>query len=947
MNRHPLLWATLAALTACSFTNKDESPIIKSLEGRVVPIERGAAIAGGRERAMAGYRDFLNVAPSHELRAEAMRRLGDLQMENAEAQQLAGTDEAVPGPGKPPAVSGNAPTTSDFRRAIKWYQDMLRAYPNHPGNDRVYYQLAKAHEQNGDPQQSLRVLDQLVAAYPGTAYRDEAQFRRGELLFTLKSYAASQQAYESIVRQGEASPFYERALYMHGWTHFKQLHYDAALQSFFIVLDRKLAGRISGLSFSELASLSRADRELVEDTFRVVSLSLSNLDGVDSISGYFQTTARRDYEFLVYQQLGDLYFKQERVKDAADAYSAFGRRYPTHPQAPLLQAKVIESYQQAGFASLALDAKKEFANRYGIHSEFRRASSSDAYARVLPVLKSNLEELARHYHASAQKTKAPGDYQEAARWYRAFLEAFPKDPQAPSMNFLLAEMLFEDKRYGDAVVEYEKTAYDYPRHNKSADAGYAALLAYAEQEKRLASTDKPSWLQRVTDSALRFADANPADPRVPTVLTHAAERLYALHSPARAATVAQRVLASKPEPPPALRRTAWTVVAHTDFEKGAFDRAEAGYQQALALTPVKESSHGVLVERLAAAVYKQGEQSRSAGKLPEAAAHFLRVGKAAPQSPIRANAEYDAAAVFIASKNWPGATQVLENFRHAYPGNPLQADVSSKLAGAYLEQGKWSHAAVEFEALAANKNKDAQVRREALWQAAELHEKSGNDRHAQGAYGRYVGQFASPLEPAIEARHRLAALSQKQGESRAQHKWLDELVKAEQSGGRERTDRTRTLAANAAMTLAEPYHEAYRQVRLKEPLKKSLKNKKVKMQLALKAYGAAAEYGVAEVATASTYHIAEIYRDFSLELLASQRPKGLSAEELEQYIVMLEEQAYPFEEKAIELHEVNVRRIADRIYDRWVRSSIEALGKLRPVRYGKVEKSEVIINALR
>jgi hypothetical protein len=149
------------------------------------------------------------------------------------------------------------------------------------------------------------------------------------------------------------------------------------------------------------------------------------------------------------------------------------------------------------------------------------------------------------------------------------------------------------------------------------------------------------------------------------------------------------------------------------------------------------------------------------------------------------------------------------------------------------------------------------------------------------------------------------------------------------------------------MTLAEPYYEAFRGAHLKEPLKKSLKNKKAKMQLALKAYGAAAEYGVAEVATAATYHIAEIYRDFSRELLASQRPKGLSAEELEQYNVMLEEQAFPFEEKAIELHEVNVRRIADRIYDRWVKNSIEALGKLRPVQYAKVEKSEVIINALR
>lgn len=947
MNPRLLLLAALSVSAACSFTRKDDAPTIKSLEGRVVPIERSAVVEGGKQKAMAGYRAFLNTAPNHELRAEAMRRLGDLQMESADEQQLAGTDTPAPGPGIKSTAPDGALSTADYHNAIKWYQDLLRAYPNYAGNDRVLYQLAKAHEQGGDLPQSLRVLDQLVTAYPNTAYRDEAQFRRGELLFTLRSYEASQQAYESIVRQGEASPFYERALYMHGWSLFKQLRYDAALNSFFGVLDRKLVGRIGGASLSELASLNRADRELVEDTFRVVSLSLSNLHGAESIPGYFTSAGRRDYEFLVYQQLGDLYFKQERIKDAADTYSAFGRRYPTHPQAPLLQAKVIEAYQQAGFASLALEAKAEFATRYGIHSDFRKVSSSAAYERVLPLLKSNQQDLARHYHASAQKTKASSDYQEAARWYRAFLEAFPSDPQAPAMNFLLAEMLFEDKRYADAAVEYEKTAYDYPRHNKSADAGYAALLSYTEQEKRLGAGDRPGWQQRALESALRFADANASDARAPVVLTNAAERLYALHAPARAASVAQRVLALKPEPSPALRRTAWTVVAHTEFEKGAFDRAETGYQQALTLTPAKEAGRGALVERLAAAVYKQGEQSRSAGKLPEAAAHFLRVGKVAPDSPIRANAEYDAAAAYVAMKNWPSAIQTLENFRHAYPGHPLQAEVSNKLAVAYLEHGQWSKAAGEFESLASNQNKDAQVRREATWQAAELYEKAGNDQRALGAYERYVRQFAHPLEPAIEARDRLAKLSLKLGQSRSQQAWLDDLVKAERDGGRERTDRTRTLAATAAMTLAEPYYEAYRQVRLKEPLKKSLKNKKAKMQLALKAYGAAAEYDVAEVATASTYHIAEIYRDFSRELLASQRPKGLSAEELEQYVVMLEEQAYPFEEKAIELHEVNVRRIASRVYDQWVRRSIDALGKLRPVRYAKVEKSEVIINALR
>ena len=72
----------------------------------------------------------------------------------------------------------------------------------------------------------------------------------------------------------------------------------------------------------------------------------------------------------------------------------------------------------------------------------------------------------------------------------------------------------------------------------------------------------------------------------------------------------------------------------------------------------------------------------------------------------------------------------------------------------------------------------------------------------------------------------------------------------------------------------------------------------------------------------------------------------LSAAELSQYDILLEEQAYPFEEEAIELHEVNAARTADGVYDEWVAKSIEALAVLVPVRYAKREIGENLVSVL-
>jgi tetratricopeptide (TPR) repeat protein len=938
----PLLVTALASATllaACggkARLQNDEPPTLRALAGRQVQLDLDQPLRSNEDQALAAWREVLAANPPASQRAQALRRLGDLEMDRSDSR----------------AVAEGGPATPDYRAAIQGYQDYLKAYPKDPDNHRVLYQLARAEELGGNLDPALAVLDRLVSQYPDTPYLDEAQFRRGELLFTARRYPAAEQAYSTVLASPRDNPYTERALYMQGWSRFKQGHLEPALTSFLTVLDHQLAGRDDQVPLAELSDLSRANRELVEDSFRVVSLALENLGGAATLPDWVKTPERQAYEVRLYQQLAGLYTRQERPKDAADTLNAFVQRHPQHPLAPALQAEVIAIYNKAGFGQLALQAQKDFVARYAPGSAFAKAQPT-AWQATAPQVKTWLTELAQRYHAASQRSHQAVDVQEAVRWYSALLNAFPDDADAAGSRFLLAELLFEDKQFAQAAAQYEQVAYGKPVHARSADAGYAALLAHAELVK-LAPADQMVAERRAgVASALRFADGFAQDPRATAVLSNTAETQYQLGLPDEAASLAQRVLAAKPPAQtaatPAQQRVALTVLGNAAFEAGRFAQAEQYSQQLLALTAEGDKGRGALEERLAAAIYKQGEQAREAGQGRAAAELFARVGSAAPQSAVRVNAQFDAATELLTLKDWAGATRLLEDFRQRFPGHPLQAQVPVKLALAYTEQAQWVPAAAEFERISLAQT-DPQRARAALWQAAELQDKAvaqagassptttTTTATAQRLWASYLKRYPEPLAPALEARATLARLALAQGQAAPALNWQRELLQAEQAGGDQRTARTRTLGAQAALAVAAPVQQAYQQVALVEPLQKQLKLKKARLEDALKAYALAADYGVAEVVTAATFQTAALYQDFGKALIGSQRPKKLSKLELEQYDVLLEEQAFPFEEKAIALHELNAKRTAEGLYDTWVQQSFAALRTLRPARFAKTEK---------
>ena len=94
-------------------------------------------------------------------------------------------------------------------------------------------------------------------------------------------------------------------------------------------------------------------------------------------------------------------------------------------------------------------------------------------------------------------------------------------------------------------------------------------------------------------------------------------------------------------------------------------------------------------------------KARDAGDLETAVTHFTRLGQAVPDSAIRATAEYDAAAALINLEAWGRASTVLEQFRADYPDSEFADDIAQKLAVTYMETGRTTQAAAEFERIAA------------------------------------------------------------------------------------------------------------------------------------------------------------------------------------------------------------------------------------------------------
>ena len=135
-------------------------------------------------------------------------------------------------------------------------------------------------------------------------------------------------------------------------------------------------------------------------------------------------------------------------------------------------------------------------------------------------------------------------------------------------------------------------------------------------------------------------------------------------------------------------------------------------------------------------------------------------------------------------------------------------------------------------------------------------------------------------------------------------------------------------------------------MQLLQPFEISLQEKKGRMDATIEALGRLVEYEIADVTAAATFYIAETYFDFSRALIESQRPTDLQASDLEEYELALEEEAFPFEEKAIDVHMKNLELMRAGVFNAWTEKSLGKLAELMPGRYAKNEMSSGFLGSI-
>jgi len=647
-------------------------------------------------------------------------------------------------------------------------------------------------------------------------------------------------------------------------------------------------------------------------------------------------------------KLSNVYLRMKDITGYLANEAEYARRFgPGSPWAKAMERegnKVLrEIFRQA--------EEKLFKVALYYHAEGQKASDPREkeanYSRAI----SYYEELKRSFPAGRHRTEVVfnqaeiyydlKEWQKAGRLYREVLdiEVNPNHPLFISASWSMVLAYRNALSEAESKPELKNLLESWAKKRKELEGQGSESTASTELTAyEIAPIPLPPSARDLLEAGDLFIRLYPLGPSTPPLLYTSADILFRYNHLKEAREIYETFIDRFPDHPylmDAIRQIARSYILLGDYG-GLLKWGNRLYESSLAQQ--NPEVHRYFTNILSGAMFKDTLPLLKPETARTAAQQFEELIRRFPTSEYIGKALYNAAVGYQMYGDWDRSSELFLRFADLYPKDPL--------APRALFQSAWNAEQVLDYPLAVSRYLEflkryprSQEAKDALYNAAILESKLGNSLHAAELFVRYIKEFpgssdegenlfyaaqayadaqqdamAEKLflqylrhpqknEKEVIALYRLAKIEERRGMKDRYEKRLRELIATHQSylkAGRVVDPR---YAAEASFYFAKKLDEEYRAIRLTLPEKVLAQRLEKKAELFTQVerlYIDVVKVGDPYWAMAALYHIGAGYKHMAESLFAVPLPPGLTEEEKEVYLQALEEQAFPFEDKAVQ-----------------------------------------------
>ena len=927
------LFVFISAFTGPIFAQESElvTAIIQDVGNDLVKLD---AVIAEHTKLLAKY-------PKGDFAATVLFQLAELHEQKSNiifSQEMAAYEKALDNYDQ--GILTQEPITPllSFTKTKEYLYTLLNNFPNVAYRDKILYKLAMTHFQEGNRVKAKTYFEEIINNYPQSEINLESHFRIGEFYFDKRDFKNAAEHYSFLLGKWD-NPYFDMALYKLGWSYYNLNNYPDAISIFIYLLED-----LSLIENTNSATISKTKADLHSEAVQYISSCFTEYGGPQAAKEFLEKRKDKNYSFEIFLRMGELYQKRNYHPEAIETYKAMLSVYPFYEQAPEVYTQIVQNYESDSRIEEANRAREELVNKFGPGGDWiMNYPDGTNYEKAMSLARETLAYLGTFYQAEAQKTNRVRDYTLAIEKYQEFLEKFAKSPEAPKINFYLAECYYGISDFNNAAMAYHQVVTQYEPSEYSEDAAYNRVLCYYQltgMDEKIDSLtiyideflgtgeiltigvthqSEVDLLRSCNDFILQFPQSKWLD----QVLLKYGETLHELKAYLSAVKAYKKVVELGTGRPYHLLAAMNT--AQSYFDGGNFEQSEVWFRNIVQQFPDSTRFIEKASKLATSSQFKIAEKLTSEQKSKDAAALLSQIASSTDDANFRDRALFEAANQYHSSGDAVSAALSLEKLVRLNPTSELADESLYKAGGIREVNQEYNLAAADYLKLA-DEYPASEYAMRALKSAAICYESIQDYILAGKIYKRFVDTFPNAADDVIESLFKCGEMAYKLGhlsEAKAAFQQAVDTFRKFQNNGK---DVDFYFAAHSQFMLGEIYYEDYKKVELSPPFKPNLKNKIDKFNQVLAAYKNTIEYQVADWVTAASYRIGMSFEEFVRALMEAPLPDGLNDEQIQIYKNNLTETAKPYKEQALQAYQRNIEQAeANSIDNVWIEESRKRL----------------------